>query len=53
MVKITIPKSEMLGILGDRGEDVPDNADITAVNLTEDSVEFDLEEKAEEESGGE
>ena len=45
MVKITIPKSEMLEILGDRDADVPDDAVITAVNLTEDDVEFSLEEK--------
>ena len=42
MVKITIPKSDMLEILRDRDTDVPDDADITAVNLTEDSVEFSL-----------
>jgi len=40
----------MLEILSNQGEDLPDDADITAVNLTEDSVEFDLEEKAEEAS---
>lgn len=45
MIKITIPKSDMLEILGDRGDDVPGDAVITAVNLTEDSVEFSLEEK--------
>ena len=45
MVKITIPKSEMVEVLSDRGDDVPDGAVITAVNLTEDDVEFSLEEK--------
>lgn len=50
MVKFTISKSEMLDILGDRDADVSDDTIITAVNLTEDSVEFTLEEKAEEEA---
>lgn len=48
MGKFTIPKSEMLEILGGRDAEVPDGAAITAVNLTEDDVEFDLEEKAED-----
>lgn len=50
-MKINIPKSEMLKILGGRGVDVPDDADITDVNLTDDGVEFSLGE--EEESSGE
>lgn len=46
-MKINIPKSEMLEILGGRGTDVPDDADITAVNLTDDGVEFSLGEEEE------
>jgi len=48
-LKVTIPKSEMVEILGGReGVDVPDDAVVTAVTLTEDDVEFELEEKEEE-----
>ena len=49
MGKVNIPKSEMLEILGDRGGDVSDDTVITAVNLTEDDIEFSLEEKEKEE----
>lgn len=43
-MKVTIPKTEMIEILGGReGVDVPDDAAITAVSLTEDDVEFELE----------
>lgn len=45
-MEITITKSEMLEFLGGReGAEVPDDAAITAVSLTEDNVEFTLEEK--------
>ncbi len=53
MGKFTITKSDMLEILGDRGADVSDDTVITAVNLTEDSVEFSLEEKEKEEETSE
>lgn len=47
-MKVAIPKSEMLEILAGRDTDVPDDAVVTAVTLTEDDVEFELEEKEEE-----
>jgi len=47
--KFTISKSEMLEILGDRDTDVTEDTVITAVTLTEDSVEFSLEEKEKKE----
>ena len=50
MEKITIPKSDMLDILGDRGADVSDDTVITAANLTEGGVEFSLEKKEKEEA---
>lgn len=53
MEKYTIPKSDMLEILGDRGSDVSDATVITAVNLTEEGVEFSLEEKEKEEASSE
>ena len=49
MGKFTISKSEMLEILGDRDTDVTEDTVITAVTLTEDSVEFSLEEKEKKE----
>jgi hypothetical protein len=48
--KFTISKEDMLEILGDRGADVTDDIAITAVALTEDAVEFSLEEKEKEEA---
>ncbi len=49
MGKFAITKVDMLEILGDRDADVSDDTVITAVDLTEDSVEFSLEEKEKEE----
>jgi len=46
--KFTISKEDMLEIMGGRDADVTDDTVITAVNLTEDSVEFSLEEKKKE-----
>jgi hypothetical protein len=51
--KFTISKSEMLEILGDQGADVTDDTVITAVTLTEDEVEFSLEEKEKQEASSE
>ena len=48
MGKFTISKKDMLELMGDRDTDVTDDTVITAVNLTEDSVEFSLEEKEKE-----
>ena len=54
MDKYTISKEDMLKILGDReGADVTEDTVITAVNLTEDGVEFSLEEKEKEEASSE
>ena len=53
MGKFAITKSDMLEILGDRDADVSDDTVITAVNLTEDGVEFSLEEKEKEEASSE
>lgn len=50
MGKFTISKEDMLEILGDRGADINDDTAITAVALTEDAVEFSLEEKEKEEA---
>jgi len=46
--KYTISKSDMLDILGEKDADVSDDTVITAVNLTEDGIEFSLEEKEKE-----
>jgi len=43
----------MVEILGDRDTDVPDDPVLTAVTLTEDSVEFSLEEKEKVEASSE
>lgn len=54
MDKFTISKKDILDILGDQeGADVSDDTVITAVTLTEDAVEFSLEEKKKEEVSGE
>ena len=50
MDKATISKSEMLEILGERGANVTEDTVITAATLTEDAVEFSLEEKEKEEA---
>lgn len=48
MGKFTISKEDMLEIIGDRDADVTEDTGITAVTLTEDAVEFSLEEKEKE-----
>ena len=52
MDRYTISKADMLEILGDKGADISDDTVITAVNLTEEVVEFSLEEKEKEVSSG-
>ncbi len=51
MGKFTISKKDMLEIIGDRDADVTEDTEITAVTLTEDGVEFSLEEKEKEGAG--
>ncbi len=53
MGKFTVSKSDMLEILGDHDAEVSENTDITGVALTEDGVEFSLEEKEKEEASSE
>ena len=51
MGNYSISKEDMLEILGDRDADVSDDTVITEVNLTENAVEFTLEEKEKEAAG--
>lgn len=52
MRKFNISKKDMLEIIGDREDaEVTEDTVITAVTLTEDAVEFSLEEKEKEEAG--
>lgn len=53
MEKFTISKADMLDILGDKDVDVTDDTEITAVTLTDDGIEFSLEEKEKEAAAGE
>lgn len=52
-MNFTISKEDMLEILGDKEAEVSDDTVITAVTLTDDGVEFTLEEKEKEEASSE
>jgi hypothetical protein len=53
LLKTNVSKEDMLEFLGDRGVNITENTAITAVTLTEDGVEFSLEEKEKEEASSE